>query len=281
MYPKTSLVLIFAAMVICVFSVNALAANPTFEAYWDNGNNTDPDVAEHMASNTNNVSCWETDSGDSGHMNLRGELDYQGRNKPWSNNEKIRVTLSADGGTIMFWFKPEESGGAFEGLLFGWEDWDDNFYGGHPLFIEGSFCVDTIWIYLTDTSLGAAHVHTESYTLSNDTWYHIAFVFDLNADISRIYVNGVGRGSDAGLGNQSAFTPMLTYGNEARFVIAGKHAPWQPTSVICGEGDYDQFEVYDQPLSSAQITGIYLPGRSSMVSITNPSELPRGTIDSS
>lgn len=255
----------------------AIAANPTFKAYWDNGGNADPDIADHMAGFINNASAWETDGEDNGHMNLRGELGTGERVKPWSNNERMRATLSAAGGTIMFWFKPEETGGTFEGLLCGWEDWDDNFYGGHPLNIEGSFGGDTVGFYLADSSLGAAHVHTESFTLSNDTWYHMAFVFDLNADVSRIYLNGVQIGSDAGLGNQSAFDPMLTYGNEGRFVIAGKHAPWQPGPDISGEGDYDQFEIYNVALSSGEVAANYALGRVYMVLITSLSELPRGT----
>jgi len=273
--------IVIVIVLVCVFGIDAFAVDLTFKANWNNGSSTLPDVADHMVGWTNDGSFWEADVGDSGHMNLRGfEQDAGGgwtRNKPWSNYEKMRNDLSADGFTIKFWFKPEEPEGAFFGLLFNWEDWDDNFYGGHPLLIEGSFFGSTFKLIFGDQSLGSYHTHTEIYSMSNGSWYHIAFVVDLNANVSSIYINGNQVGTNAGLGIQSSFNPGLTYGNEGRFVIAGRHKVGL-TDLEVGEGDYDQFEVYDGPLSPGEILANYNEGRIPLIplTITTISPLPAG-----
>ena len=87
----------------------------TFQADWNNGNDFQPDLAGQTPAFTNNDSFWQSDIGNLGHMNLRGNPDATFIIKPWWNRERMREDLSPAGGSFEFWFKPEETQGPFKG----------------------------------------------------------------------------------------------------------------------------------------------------------------------
>jgi len=183
--------------------------------------------------------------------------------------------LSASGGTFMFWFRPEEPGGSFGGYLFGWED--QNTAAQMDVYAEFDTQIRfTFW----DRGLGAPHIHVVNQQLVNDQWYHLAFVMDLAGGSTSIYMDGsllstVPR-NPGQLWFDPTWSPQGT--NEGRFVIAGRHNP-RPLDSQVGEGDYDQFEIYDGPLSAGDILANYNAGRLPFLVITSVSPLPTDVVD--
>jgi hypothetical protein len=261
---------ILITLLVVAFALSA-NADMTYKAFFNKGpRDIDPDypgtAIPGMENWKNDASSWIEDNGLFGYMDLHPEAEQVRGMGLYSTPSDLGVLFSQAGGTVKFWYHPTtDPVFTATGKLWSIEDWAG--VSPQPV-IGGEWYEDRVSFFIRPLN----NLHSppnNPYTLTAPVdlipcnWYHIAMVFDCGQDIAQIYINGQLEASGAMTDLAAAFNPADYLGTgEARFYIGGFHKPFPPeTENDVAEGGYDQFEMYNTPLSASEIYENYAQGR--------------------
>ena len=117
-------------------------------------------------------------------------------------------------------------------------------------FLESSG--DNLTMYNSSAGTNATTTSLRSVptgTLSTGVWYHLVWVYDASAGQMEAYVDGVSKGTVAGL-NTSMYT-----GGTARFTFGQYSA--NPAAGLGYDGVIDETAIYDKALTVAEVRALY------------------------
>jgi hypothetical protein len=228
---------------IALYEFNEVIPNPALAAHWplDEASGTDAldDTGGNGGTYTNGAAPNAT-----GMVGTAAAFD--------GNNDYIEIPHSADylldNGTIAFWFKTD-SASSTQGLF----SKDSSGYdtGGHVhIHTESS----RVKVRLQSTS---SSYTVQSGTISNNTWYHVVFIF--GAGGMKLYLNGSEADTDSysgGLGTSSGGT-----GNQEPIALGAN--TWNSGNQVVTplsnyfSGTIDDVRIYDWSLDATQVTNLH------------------------
>lgn len=247
---QTKLLLFFTILFFPTFCWAALGDNITnYWAFNESSGNAADSVGSATLTNTGTATYTTGKIGNSGTTNGTSQYFTKGSH-----------LTSIEGGsyTISFWFKRHTTIGDNDQLL------SQDVLGSRGMWVRyGTSGINWLQFFGADTG------SIDSGAVSNDTWYHLALVYEsIGAGTSKMtmYLNG-----------SSVGTPLTNVGSSPNTTTASfMTQAWAVSGTVADylDGQIDELGVWNRALSSSEVTALYNGGSGFAYPFSTPTPTP-------
>jgi hypothetical protein len=198
------------------------------------------DLSDYINDGAINGASWTTDDVIGNALSFDGDGDYVNM----GNDSSLRITGQI---TVEAWFKLNTSG-SYQMIV----SKADN--GGYQLGYDNEWLYNDKIAFMVHTNGSYKHAGISTSAIALDTWYHVAGTYD--GSKIRFYLNGIERASTDVTG------PITDTPNTC--VLIGDEPSQCSSANWSFNGAIDEVVIYNQALTSAEITDLYLDGGGSL-----------------
>jgi hypothetical protein len=230
--------------------------------WWKLDESSGTSAADSAGSNTGTLTngpVWQPIGG-----KASGALDFEESSEQYislGNPAALQITGSL---TIAAWIKPESHhGGSADDYVVS----KHNYGGSCGYALKGSEDCGSQRIQLVINSASNCSAQAQlcgSTILSNNTWYHVAGVYNATAQTMSIYVNGVLDNGNLIEGS----VPASIFNSTANALIGTDYSSGVASTYDDFDGLIDDVRIYNRALSAADVAALYAATRSDC---SNPS----------